>query len=264
MGAAEEALPRVMVTRPAGQADRLVTGLRNAGWQVWHLPLIDIAPMEALPGPVRQRIQDLDLYAHLVFVSANAARIGCALVDDFWPQWPVGQRYWAVGASTAQVLEERGLKAERPTTDMSSEGLLALPGLNRVAGDRVLIVRGEGGRQLIAETLRERGATVDDLCCYRRGPVEHDAAQLRESLRTAPVDLVMVSSGEGLELLSGLLQPEANSALAATPLLVPSPRVADLAVRLGWQSITTVENASDPAMLDAAAHWRAARREGTP
>ena len=262
MGAAEEALPRVMVTRPAGQADRLVTALGSAGWQVRHLPLIDIMPIEPLPGPTRQRIQDLDLYAHLVFVSANAARIGCARSSR--PQWPAGQRYWAVGASTAQVLEERGLPVDRPSTDMSSEGLLALPGLERVAGDRVLIVRGEGGRQLIAETLRERGATVDDLCCYRRGPVEHDAAALRESLRTAPVDLVMVSSGEGLELLSSMLEPEQNPALAATQLLVPSPRVAELARGMGWRCITTVENASDPAMLEAAEHWRASRRKAAP
>lgn len=250
---------RVLVTRPAGQADGLTAMLRAAGWETQHLPLLQIEAIDPLPDPARQRLLDLDRYDHLVFVSANAARIGLDRIAERWPQWPLGQQYWAVGESTALVLQNAGLEVVRPDRDMSSEGLLALPGLADVDGQRVLIVRGEGGRQLIAETLRGRGASVDALCCYRRAPVAHAASELLASLEASPVDLIMISSGEGLELLSRLLRPREHTNLAAITVLVPSPRVAALARELGWQHAETAENASDPAMLAAARHWREAR-----
>lgn len=250
---------RVLVTRPAGQADGLIRALREAGWQTRHLPLLYIEPIEPLDAVTRQRILDLDRYDHLIFVSANAARIGCERIEELWPQWPAGQRYWAVGRSTAQVLARAGLTATRPGSDMSSEGLLALPGLVEVRGQRCLLVRGEGGRTMIADTLRERGAEVDDLCCYRRGPVAHDEKELA-ALREGSPDLVLVSSGEGLERLSGLLKPREHTNLADATLLVPSARVATVAERLGWRDVQTVENASDAAMLAATEHWRRQRR----
>ena len=250
---------RVLVTRPADQAAALVAALQDAGWQTLHLPLLHIEPIDPLPAALRQRIIDLDRYDHLVFVSANAARIGLACFGDFWPQWPAGQRCWAVGESTARVLEAAGLTVVRPESDMSSEGLLALPGLADLAGQRVLIVRGEGGRDLIATTLRERGAVVDGFACYRRAPVPHDAAEVVARLQATPVDLIMASSGEGLELLTGLLRPREHTTLAAITLLVPSPRVAALARELGWRRARTAENASDPAMLAAAQRCYEAR-----
>lgn len=250
---------RVLVTRPAGQADGLIRALREAGWQTRHLPLLFIEPIEPLDGVMRQRILDLDRYDHLIFVSANAARIGCERIEELWPQWPVGQHYWAVGRSTAQLLAQAGLAATCPEVDMSSEGLLALEGLDGIRGQRCLLVRGEGGRTLIAETLRERGAEVDDLCCYRRGVVEYDEEALA-AVRDGSPDLLLVSSGEGLERLSGLLKPREHTNLAGATLLVPSARVAKVAERLGWRDVQTVENASDVAMLAAVEQWRRRRR----
>ena len=208
---------------------------------------------------MRQRILDLDRYDHLIFVSANAARIGCERIEELWPQWPMGQRYWAVGRSTAQRLARAGLTATCPEVDMSSEGLLALPGLEGIGGERCLLVRGEGGRTLIADTLRERGAGVDDLCCYRRGAVEYDEGELAAVREDSP-DLLLVSSGEGLDRLSGLLKPREHTNLADAALLVPSARVAADAKRQGWRNVQTVENASDAAMLAATEHWRGQRR----
>lgn len=249
---------RVLVTRPAGQADGLIDALREAGWQPRHLPLLYIEAIEPLDGVMRQRILDLDRYDHLIFVSANAARIGCERIEELWPQWPVGQRYWAVGRSTSQVLERAGLAADCPDGDMSSEGLLALPGLARVRDRRCLIVRGEGGRTKIADTLRGRGAVVDDLCCYRRRMVAHEAAELAAVGEHCP-DLILISSGEGIEQLSGLLKPREHTNLAGATLLVPSGRVAKVAEGLGWRDVQTVDNASDAAMLAAAEHWRRQR-----
>jgi uroporphyrinogen-III synthase len=247
---------RVLVTRPAGQADGLVAALQQRGFAPRHLPMLQIEALDPLPPAERQRVLDLDRFDHLIFVSANAARIGLACIDDYWPQRPSDQRYWAVGESTALVLEAAGLHVERPSSDMSSEGLLALTGLADLSGQRVLIVKGQGGRQFLEEQLRGRGALVETLCCYRRGPAAQDGQKCREMLAAAPVQLVMVSSGEGLELFSGLLQPREHTNLAEITLLVPSLRVAEQARQLGWRRVECAENASDAAMLAAAEAWR--------
>lgn len=248
--------PGVLVTRPEGQADTLMQGLRRAGCRPLHLPLLSIEALKPLPGVMRQRVQDLDLYDHVLFISANAARIGLACLEDYWPQWPDGQRYWAVGKSTADVLESRGLRVIWPASDMSSEGLLALPGLSDLAGQRCLIVRGEGGRTYLADGLGERGAEVDALVCYRRQAVTYSDDSLRERLGNGSVEAVMISSGEGLEILTRLLQNREHTNLARATLFAPSERVANLASELGWLSVRTVENASDSAMLAAAEQWR--------
>lgn len=250
---------RVLVTRPAGQADALLAALESRGFVAEHLPMLAIEPIDPLPGAERQRVLDLDRYQHLIFISANAARIGLARIDEFWPQLPAGQRYWAVGASTAAVLAGAGLAAESPRSDMSSEGLLAMPGLADAQGQRILLIKGEGGRDLLARALRERGAGVDTLCCYRRAPVGHDAGRIRELVDGSGLDIILISSGEGLALLSGLLQPREHTNLAGTTLVVPSPRVATQAQELGWQHIVCAENASDDAMLAAITDWHEAQ-----
>ncbi len=251
--------PGVLVTRPEGQADKLMQGLRAAGLRPIHLPLLRIEALDPLPGEMRQRVQDLDLYDHVLFISANAARIGTACLEEFWPQWPAGQRYWAVGQSTAEVLEAKGLQVDRPESDMSSEGLLAMPGLADLSGQRSLIVRGEGGREHLAQVLTERGARVDALVCYRREPADYEAAALTEQIGDAPVDIVLISSGEGVETLTRLLRRGEHTNLARATLFAPSQRVAALATDLGWKQVETVENASDRAMLAAAKQWRDAR-----
>ncbi|MFK7828232.1 MAG: uroporphyrinogen-III synthase [Congregibacter sp.] len=249
---------RVLVTRPAGQADALMRALAEHGFTPLHLPLLAIQAIDPLSGEERQKLLDLERYDHLVFVSANAARIGLSCIQDYWPQFPAGQHYWAVGESTAGVLEGSGLSPQRPAVDMSSEGLLALDGLADLRSQRVLIVKGEGGRSLIADTLRDRGAQVDSLACYRRGCVEHDSADCLALVSHPRVALILISSGEGLDLLSGLLRPQEHTNLASIPLIVPSPRVVERAHQLGWKNVERAANASDTAVLAATKTWREA------
>lgn len=246
----------ILVTRPEGQVQGLQSALEGQGLHTRHLPLLAIEATDPLPGTEHQKILDLDLFDHLIFVSANAARIGLERIDEYWPQMPMGQRYWAVGVSTAKVLERAGLVAARPETDMSSEGLLAMPGLMAVDGQRILIVRGEGGRTLIADTLTERGANVSSLCCYRRGPVPYEQDRLLREFTAEPPSLVLISSGEGLSHLSGLLSPQEHTTLARIALVVPSPRVAEQARAQGWREVMQADNASDEAMLAAVQAWR--------
>lgn len=242
---------RIIVTRPHGQADRLQAALSQLGLESVHMPLLEIQPLEPLPQDARQCLLDLDLYEHVIFVSANAALCGLEAIDGFWPQYPVGQQIWAVGETTGQLLRSAGMSAHWPETEMNSEGLLALPGLDAVAGTRVLIVRGEGGREKIAQVLGERGAKVDALRCYRRKGKSYQVEELYDLFPVASPALILVSSGEGLEHLSRLLHALENSNLADHTLVVPSARVEALARDLGWRDLLLAKNASDAAMIEA-------------
>ena len=139
---------------------------------------------------------------------------------------------------------------------MTSEGLLALPSLQQVAGQRVLIIKGEGGRGALAAELGHRGARVDALACYRRVIPEFERGELAQKLSLWDIRLVMISSGEGLANLLALLSPAETTKFVAITLLVPSPRVAEMAQAAGFERVITADNASDSAMLRALAAWQ--------
>ncbi|MEO0437939.1 MAG: uroporphyrinogen-III synthase [Pseudomonadota bacterium] len=246
----------MVVTRPEQQSRSLVSALEAAGFSVLRLPMLRVEAIEPLAPASKKTVYDLDLFEHLIFVSANAAHFGLECFSDVWPQHPEGQIFWAVGEATAQVLEKKGFTAVRPKTDMSSEGLLALPGLQEVSGQRILIVKGEGGRGLLATTLENRGARVSELHAYRRSSVSHDSRVWIRRLDEEVPTLLLISSGEGVELLSRLLQPREHTNLADHVVIAPSPRVAKLANELGWRQVRTVANAADACMLSAAEEWR--------
>ena len=159
---------RVLVTRPAGQERDLVDALERAGLECRHAPLIEIRPFDQPDARQRQLLLDLSEFQHLVFVSRNAIRHGMNWIEDHWPQLPVGLNWYTVGNSSAALLAEYGVTVMTPAEDMSSEGLLALPGLQQLDEQRVLIIKGEGGRSLLREQLAARGARVEELAVYRR------------------------------------------------------------------------------------------------
>jgi uroporphyrinogen-III synthase len=253
--------PTVLVTRPAGQGDSLCERLEAAGFTVTRQPLLALEPLDGLAPAQRRLVEDLDRYQHCIFISRNAVRFGLELLFDYWPQWPVGVACYAVGDSTAAALREAGLIVRTPGADMTSEGLLALPELVAVRGDRVLIVKGEGGRQALRETLGFRGAEVDELACYRRVAPALDGPGLRDRLAREAVRLILISSGEALANLTALLQPRETHKLADITLVVPSARVAEEAVAAGWQQPVVAANAADDAMLAAAQRWWSALGE---
>lgn len=153
-------------TRPAPQADALSAALRAAGAAVVELPLIHITPLE-LSAAENCALMDLDRYDGVFFISGNAAHLGLRAADNFWPQWPHQLPAFAVGERTAHILRDAALIVSVPAQE-NSEGLLALPALQAVSDKKFLLCKGEGGRELLARTLRERGARVDEIALYRR------------------------------------------------------------------------------------------------
>ncbi len=247
----------VLVTRPRGQGGPLLASLRAAGMRAVHRPLMDLEPLPALPPLLRQMIANLDQYQHVIFISANAVRFGLECIDDFWPQLPVGLHWYAVGGSTAALLRERGLDVRLPRTTMDSEGLLALPELSSVDGQRVLIVKGVGGRELLARALGERGAEVDELACYQRSCPGLAPGELAALLLREQIDTILLSSGEGLQNMLALLSAGETTKFRDIALVVPSSRVATQAREAGFRRVVTADNASDAAMLGALQQWRA-------
>jgi uroporphyrinogen-III synthase len=242
---------RIVVTRPAAQAEPFCARLEQSGASVFRFPVI------AIEGPtVPQALQDLlanlDRFDLAVFVSSNAVERFVPRVLEKGP-WPASLRIAAIGARTAQALAEQGTPAAIiPAQRFDSEALLAEPALQDVRGRRVVIVRGEGGRDHLAEGLRERGAEVTYAEAYRRTLPETDAAALGSELRAGLVDAVTVTSGESLRNLVAMVGDPAHEAMVDTPLVVGAKRVAELARELGFRGpIVTAEDPTDPAMLEA-------------
>jgi uroporphyrinogen-III synthase len=241
---AEAAMPpplHVLNTRPAAQAAALSAALRAQGWRVDELPLLTITP-RSLTAAERRLLLELDRYSAVFFVSANAVRLGLAAVADYWPQWPHCLPAYVVGAGSASALRDTAITVHQPVR-ANSEGLLALPDLQAVSGQRFLIFRGEGGRELLLDTLRARGARVDLLILYRR-ELPPDAAQ-RWAALSAP-QVVILTSPDALRHWQ-----QVAATVATQPVwLVVSPRMRALAEAAGAHVIEA--DAADTASIIAA------------
>lgn len=243
---------RLLLTRPAEECVAVAAALSELDIHSASLPLLAIEPLEET-AEQRATMLELDRYCAVVVVSKPAARLSLELLERYWPQPPLGQLWFSVGAATGAILESFGLDVSWPSTGDDSEALLALPRLNEaldVADPRVLILRGEGGREHIAETLRRRGVQVDRLALYRRYLPDYPPGTLIETLRSERLNAVVVSSGQGLLSLQQLAGAD-WPALCELPLFVPSPRVAEMAATLGAKTIVDCRGAGTAALLAA-------------
>lgn len=248
----------VLITRPVERAGELNRALAEAGARVRHQPLLVLTALDPQHDMRCQRnralAQELDRYQRVICVSVTAVEFGLEVLADFWPQWPMGQSWYGVGAATAAALAEHDLVASQPGGAMNSEALLALPEWQQVAGERILIVRGVGGRDYLAEQLRQRGAQVDFLECYRRQAPALSPAELAEQVQD--VDAVCLNSGETLERFEQLWhQAGRDSADLNATLVVPGERVARLAAVAGFSHCLTARNAGTEATLTCLADW---------
>lgn len=251
---------RVVITRPEPQASLWQQRLADKGLASTVVPVMAIAAVTdtAARERVKQLILNVDHYQKAIFVSRNAVTHACEWLDDYWPQLPVGIDYFAVGSATAQQLAQADIAVTalgREDSAMNSEALLADPALQQVSDEKIVIFRGVGGRDVLAATLRERGARVDYCELYHRQlPLEAEA-QLLTALAPAArrQDILSVHSGESLQNLTQLL--DAHPALAdyarTRPLLVPGERVATLGREMGFNHLLVAHNAGDNAMLEA-------------
>lgn len=252
----------VIVTRPEQQSQQLCSLLTSAGSKPVSLPMMSIiSDDDAIDKEqIKQCILDLDHYHHVIAVSTNAAQLFHQWVDQYWPQLPIKVNWLAVGEATANRLKVFGYPVSHPEAGMNTESLLSLPELQQLTHQKVLICRGIGGRETLAETLQSRGAKVDYLELYYRSPCRYNRENLRDTLMSPVAEnqptAILISSGEGLQNLTKELQQLTATeiqSLLQTNIVVPSERVAELAESMGYQSISVADNATDQAMMTALA-----------
>ncbi|TDV64456.1 uroporphyrinogen-III synthase [Pseudomonas sp. LP_7_YM] len=242
---------RLLLTRPVEESQALAGVLAEQGVFSSSLPLLEIEPLP-VSEQNRALIYNLAAYCAVIVVSKPAARLGLEMVDEVWPQTPV-QTWFTVGAATAQILDDYGLRVFFPAQGDDSEALLGLPQLQEaICGydPKVLIMRGKDGRGLLAERLREQGATVDYLELYRRKLPQYPAFTLARQVAAERLNGLVVSSGQGFQHLHDLAG-DAWPELAQMPLFVPSLRVAELAREAGALTVVDCRGASASALLAA-------------
>ena len=242
----------ILVTRPSPAGEQLVSRLRTLGQVAWSFPLIEFSPGRELPTLFDHlnALQEGDLVFAL---SQHAVEFAHAHLQQHAHTWPIAPHYFAIGRTTALALHTvSGIDVRYPLDREISEVLLQLPELQTIAGKRALILRGNGGRELLGETLTARGADVTFCECYQRCAKYYDGAQEAMRWKARGVNTLVITSGEMLHQLWSLV-PEwyRDNWLLRCRLLVVSERLANLARELGWQDILIAENADNDALLRA-------------
>lgn len=229
---------RILVTRPLEQAGRLIDLIRAAGGEAVVFPAIQILdPVD--PAKLNQQIDRLHTFDWAIFISPTAVQRGMGQVLAR-RQWPAGLAIAAVGSGSARALEALGFQhVVAPASQSDSEALLAVPVLHQVSGKRIVIFRGEGGRELLAERLRLRGAEVVYAECYRRAkPTTSFAPVIDAHLRT-PLSAITITSAEALNNLLDIAGVDIQPVLTGIPFFVPHPRIAEHARQRGIQTVIT-------------------------
>ncbi|SFC31635.1 uroporphyrinogen-III synthase [Marinospirillum celere] len=234
---------QVLTTRPEQQATRLVAPLQKAGIEVTNIPLLAIQPLTLTPQE-RQGLLDLDHFQKVVVISPSAAQLLLEKLDDYWPQWPVGVDWFTVGAGTASLLEQAGLSVQFPASGDKSEDLLQLPALQELSGEKLLLVKGQGGRPLLEATLVSRGAQVRVLELYTRVRPRLNQQQL-QALNSDVYQAVVITSGEALQQYIEFTEEVDKK----RPLLLPSYRLEKQARELGFTRAINTGGAGADAIL---------------
>jgi uroporphyrinogen-III synthase len=248
----------IVVTRPAHQSQAFARLITSAGGRAILFPAIEIRDIED-PLPFTQLIDRLDEFDLAVFVSPNAVERAMSLISAR-RKFPRRLQVAAVGGGSVRALERFGITGVLvPQGRSDSEALVELPALAAVNGRRVAVFRGAGGRDLLGETLRARGAAVEYAECYRRVRPELDAAPLLEAWTRKGVDAITITSSEGLRNFADMIGPSGRERLPSTPLFVPHPRIAEAAHGLGVRKVIVTGPGDDGMLIGLTAYFGAQR-----
>ena len=240
----------VLVTRPAAQADKLCQLIEAAHGRPVRFPVMEIEPL-ADTDAAQQLLGALQPSSLLIFVSANAVHHAFPLLPD---ELPLDAQIAAVGRATAQALRELGLEPSLlPAQGFNSEALLELPQLQHP--EHVIIVRGEGGRELLKNELERRGAKVEYAEVYRRTVPRRKPDNLLRNWEQL-VQAVVLTSVQMLDNLLQILGEQGTEKLRHTPIVVISERVARRAYELGCRKLWIAPEPDDQAILDTLCELR--------
>lgn len=252
----------VLVTRPEHQAGGLCALIEEAGGEAWRFPALGIEPVSDTTS-LQHDLTNLDRFDLAILVSPNAVD---SVFDQLPGGWPTGLAAAVVGSGSARAFARRSGRPPdfTPSQRFDSEGLLELLP-TRLDGKRVVILRGQEGRELLAESLTARGAVVERIATYRRVCPQPSAAALQRLLepwQRGRIDIVTATSAETLRNLFAILEGDGQQLLNRTPLVVVSERMPAAAAELGYPLQPVVaRRAADGAVVDAIIEWCTTRNE---
>lgn len=241
----------ILVTRPAPEGDQLVERLRLTGRQAWSLPLIEFLPGEELPK-LSSQFTALRSGDAIIVVSSRVLSFAGPFLATQHIGWRKDIDYYAIGKRSALDLHYYCQQPVAFPEEGVTENLLALAELEAVQGKRFLILRGNGGRALLGDTLRARGAIVNYCECYQRVPVNYQGAEQAYYWRQKGISTLIVTSGEMLNLLYEMVPAiDRHQWLLHCRLVVVSERLAAIASHFGWRDIIVADGADNDALLRA-------------
>jgi uroporphyrinogen-III synthase len=241
----------VLVTRPEHQANEFIQMLEASGAHAIGFPAIEICPVIDSES-LKIIANELSKYQIIIFISRNSVKNGLKYFENSLKSIK-NAKIAAIGQSTKAALEESGLSVSlSPDQHFNSETLLAIDAFNQdqINDVPILIIKGEGGRELLQDTLKARGAQVNLAEVYRRCKPDTDAQLLLELWSQNRIQWVTVTSNETLKNLYYMVGEQGQNWLRQTPLIVPSQRCQQLAQQLGFHQILLAPSATDEAMLN--------------
>jgi len=241
----------VLVTRPLHQSNDLCQMVRQLGGETVVIPAV-IINGSSDKSSIQLQIERLDDYDMAIFISANAVEWANRAVRA-QRNWPQSLCLAVIGRSSAQALLDAGLSADIcPPHLFSSEGLLAHESMQQLKDKKILIFRGEGGREKLAKILRQRGAQVEYAEVYSRQCPAESLSDALQNISAEKIDVITVASNESLRNLYDMAGEALRSWLLDKPLVVISKRTADLAKQLGFnREVIVASEASNEGMIAA-------------
>ena len=248
MGSFALAGKRLLVMRSHRTQDDFLELLKDTNAKVLHRPILDIKPLEN-SEKIKKQISNFYQFDIAIFVSIHAANFAIGWLDRYWPMLPLGIDYFAIGHQTASAIKKFGLSVLYPSVDVTSDGLLSMQELQDVKSKKVIIFRGSTGQDTLKHKLTLRGAKVEYCNLYQR---VLNIGQKESILRELPtIDCMIAHSGELLEALGVWGDMEKFAEGNEFSVLVPSDRVAEIAVKLGYSSVVVAKSALPEEMLAA-------------
>lgn len=243
---------KVLVTRPRDQSERLCRLIELEGGEAIAFPTLELSP-----SPEINRHNLLALFAnatHIIFISRNAVRFANHTAGDL-AMLMRGKQTIAVGEGTLRELNAHEvMNVASPGARSGSEELLNMPELapNVIAGCEVLIVRGDSGRELLSEQLRERGARVTYANVYQRTEPPGGRDRLRTLWREKRPDVITITSEQGLASLIRMTADEDREIMSGCKVVVMSPRLVAAVATAGFRGqIYVATEQSDAGLLQA-------------
>ena len=240
----------VVITRPLAQASKLSALMNQHGGKSIYFPLIDIQPLQDY-NTFDGTTKNLESYDWAIFISSNAVQNAMPRLLKQYPVLPPNLKFAAIGPVTATELMQFGVpNVLIPHNRFDSESLLSLSDMHDMQGKKVMIFRGIGGREVLADTLTARGAQVIFAECYERVNPQKNCALLEELWRSGQCHAIVVTSSEAMRYLLQMTNNGSDEWLRSIKICVNHTRIAEEASALAPHLKLYIADApGDPAML---------------